>query len=313
MVTLNIPNVHYSVKSNEFGEVYANTMDAMSAPYTSNYVTDNANSSYYYRIWDSKKTTCSQVYGPFTNSTTNDTIKPTTDQILKSIIQTRSTEKVVMIVEVCTGSNKFEKELTYSQTFGVLLDDFSFIAIDRNKFKSHRNNDGSSSIEFLVTYPKSYSSMELLSFDKCTLNRVDTSLQYSYDKVQDNQYKVSVDIGTDVLAADTAGSVFIQFTDNISTNIFMTRIGKQGQEDIYIYNQLGSATLTDADGNTLQDEDGNTLTIGTTAIKCVEFIEGEYNGYNFKNGGRVLANKFIEGKNTIQIGDKIIIGEFIEA
>lgn len=299
-ITMQLYDTSYEVLSNEKGQVTEDSLSELTIemdPVRSDLTGEVAITNFYYRVLDSTKTIIGSPVGPYTPKDINEGGEfkpptPTKEQILSSLKNNGGSEtSIVFYIQICTGANTFEEDITVTQQANVTLNNFckpiaSIYNILLNGFSNYYT------VTYRLLLPKSYP-----TGDKCVIamkisNSASTTITTASPMVKvgtsgnGNIYQCVSSY--DIPSADIL-TVKFEFTDNINSSSTSRRIPKT-ITPIYI---------------------DQTLNNKTGVCEALEFIEGEKPG--FDKLGYVFADEFVETDNGyVAIGDTMYFGEIVE-
>lgn len=298
-ITVKLYDTSYKVLSNEKGQV---TEDSLSELTIGMDITQEdlngevAGTKFYYRVLDSTKTIIGEPVGPYTPIEINDggefkSPTPTKEQILSSLKNNGGSEtSMTFYVQISTGANTFEDDITVTQKANVTLIDFckAIASIYSIIF-----NGTYYTVTYRLLLPKSYPTT-----DKCVIamkesnsastSAIVTAIQMTKVGTSGNgniyQYESYYNIPIKGIL-----TIKFEFTDNINFTSTTRRVPKT-ITPIYIDQSLNNKT---------------------GVCEALEFIEGENPG--FDKIGYVFANEFVETDNGyVAIGDTMYFGEIVE-
>lgn len=297
-ITMQLYDTSYEVLSNGNGQVTEDSLSELTIgmdPVQSDLTGEVAGTEFYYRVLDSTKTIIGSPVGPYTPLGIADGAEfieptPTKEQILSSLKNNGGSEtSMTFYIQICTGANTFEDDITVTQQANVTLTDFCKAIAS---IYSIILNGTYYTVTYRLLLPKSYPTT-----DKCViavkesdsasttiLTKAPMTKVGTFGNGNIYQYESYYDIpSTDIL------TVKFEFTDNINFTSTSRRIPKT-ITPIYIDQSLNNKT---------------------GVCEALEFIEGENPG--FDKIGYVFANEFVETDNGyVEIGDTMYFGEIVE-
>lgn len=297
-ITVKLYDTSYKVLSNGAGQV---TKDSLSDLTIDMDITQEdlngevAGTKFYYRVLDSTKTIIGEPVGPYTPIEINDggefkSPTPTKEQILSSLKNNGGSEtSMTFYVQISTGANTFEDDITVTQQANVTLIDFckAHVSIDAITFSTTRYD-----VIYNLTLPKSYT---ITTAVPLILTRTPnagsgtlTSIIVTKVGTSENGNIYQATYGFSLPSGDV-DTIKAEYTDNINFTSTSRRVPKT-VTPIYIDQSLNNKT---------------------GVCEALEFIEGENPG--FDKIGYVFANEFVETDNGyVAIGDTMYFGEIVE-
>ena len=315
-ITVSVPEFSYVVKCDPNYKVTTNSLGETLIPYYPGTVSENVNTNFYYRLYDTTKTVVSEVFGPFTGTGINNGTQTTggatkfhipAEIMLSSLKNLSSTSEAIFYVEVCTGSTSFASDTTVMQQFRIELEGFSYIqkgymtrSGESYSSSGVRNSSGQAVAALGLKYPSCYTDRYhsgTVKLTKLTVNGTDrtssSSASVSVAIASSDTRWLTITLGTDIAPTNQSISVLATVTDNISTATLGVRIPPVGGGSITMYENY-------------QNKYPNACT-------CTEFIEEDR--FGFFNGGKIYASEFIEddGESEIDANGHIMrFGNMIE-
>lgn len=293
LIDLTYTDTSYTVLSDEYGKVTTDSLSSLSLSFNTVYVTENKNTNFYVKISNSDGDNPT-IFGPYT-ATNNPTLSlPLPKIMILSALKTMSSSVEFRLkCDVCTGSNSFSKDTTFSKIIVVLLNNFKFLSQVTSKIVGYRNSNGTAHCELTIQYSPSYSSASSnIVPEYVKVNGTTVTVTPTKSLSSSKEYTYKFDLSTSQLATNTSGIIAVCFTDNITTTIVRIRVNSVGNEKIYINETYNSKS---------------------NVCRCSEFIEVDTGSkIGFQKGGKVIAHEFIETDSGVQIGDTMYFGELVE-
>lgn len=297
-ITMKLYDASYEVLSNEKGQVTADSLSELTIdmePTREDLTGEVAITNFYYRVLDSTKTIIGSPVGPYTPKDINDGGEfklptPTKEQILSSLKNNGGSEtSMVFYIQICTGANTFEDDITVTQQANVTLVDFCKVHVSINNITLGSTRYD---VVYNLTLPKSYT---ITTAVPLILTRIPdagagtlTSIKVTKIGTSGNGNIYQATYGYS-LPSEEVDTIKAEYTDNINFSSTSRRVPKT-ISPIYI---------------------DQTLNNKTGVCEALEFIEGENPG--FDKLGYVFANEFVETDNGyVAIGNSMYFGEIVE-
>lgn len=297
-ITMHLYDTSYTVLCDGNGQVTKDSLSELTIemdPVRSDLTGEVAITKFYYRVLDSTKTIIGSPVGPYTPQDINEggdfkPPKPTKEQILSSLKNNGGSEtSMVFYVQICTGANTFEDDITVTQQANVTLVDFCkvHVSISNITFRTSRYD-----VLYNLTLPKSYiiTTAVPLTLTRTPNTGTGTVTSARVTKIgtsgNGNIYQATYGFS---LPSGEIDTIKAEYTDNINSSSTSRRVPKT-ITPIYI---------------------DQTLNNKTGVCEALEFIEGEKSG--FDKLGYVFADEFVETDNGyVAIGDTMYFGEIVE-
>lgn len=308
-IAISVPEFSYKVKCDSNYKVTTSSLGTTLIPYHPETIPENANTNFYYKLYDATKTVVSEVFGPFTGTGIANGTQTTggatkfllpAEIMLSSLKNLSDTSEAIFYVEVCTGSDSFASDVTTMQQFRIELENFNYVqkgykTSSGESYSSSgiRNSSGQAIAQLGLQYPLCYIDQYpsgTVKLTELTVNGTDctssSSASISIKKTASNTHWITIALGTDIAPTNQSITVMATVTDNISTATLEVRIPPVGGGSITMYENYQSKY--------------------PNACTCTEFIEEDR--FGFFNGGKVYASEFIEddGESEIDVNGHIM-------
>lgn len=297
-ITVKLYDTSYNVLSNDNGQVTADSLSELTIGMDITQEDLNgevAGTKFYYRVLDSTKTIIGEPVGPYTPIEINDggdykSPTPTKEQILSSLKNNGGSEtSMTFYIQICTGANTFEDDITITQQANVTLIDFCKVHVSINNITLGSTRYD---VVYNLTLPKSYT---ITTAVPLILTRTPdagagtlTSIRVTKIGTSGNGNIYQATYGY-LLSSDGVYTIKAEYTDNINFASTSRRVPKT-ISPIYINQSLNNKT---------------------GVCEALEFIEGEDPG--FDKLGYVFADEFVETDNGyVAIGNSMYFGEIVE-
>ena len=297
-ITMKVYDTSYRVLSNGNGQVTKDSLSDLTIdmePIQEDLTGEVAITNFYYRVLDSTKTIIGSPVGPYTPKDINEGGEfklptPTKEQILSSLKNNGGSEtSMVFYIQICTGANTFEDDITVTQQANVTLVDFCKVHVSINNITLGSTRYD---VVYNLTLPKSYT---ITTAVPLILTRTPdagagtlTSIRVTKIGTSGNGNIYQATYGY-LLPSDGVDTIKAKYTDNINFASTSRRVPKT-ISPIYINQSLNNKT---------------------GVCEALEFIEGEDPG--FDKLGYVFADEFVETDNGyVAIGNSMYFGEIVE-